>query len=71
MSRLPGSPRVLLVLGVLVGVVILIETTGLAGWLSYVGFTAMFLLAPLAVVGVALMGVWTGIKYVRDRGWEN
>lgn len=71
MSRFPLLARVLLAIGGLVGVVILVESMGLGGWLSSAASTAMFLITPLAVVGAALMGVWSGVKYVRDRGWQD
>lgn len=71
MSRLPVSPRALLALAGIVGLVALIEFTALSSWLTYAGYTGLLLVAPLAVVGVVLMGVWTGFKYVRDRGWQD
>lgn len=71
MSRLPVSPRVLLALGAFVALVALIELTQLSTWLTQAGYTAILLVAPLAVIGVVVMGVWTGLKYVRDRGWQD
>lgn len=71
MAGLPVSSRTLLVLGGVVAFVAIIELTPIAGWLSYAGYTAMLLVAPLAILGVLLMGAWTGFKYVKDRNWRD
>lgn len=71
MAGLPVSSRTLLILGGVVAVVAVIELTPIAGWLSYAGYTAMLLVAPLALVGILLMGMWTGFKYVKNRDWRD
>lgn len=70
MRGFPLSSRPLLGLGAIVGVLALVQVTRLAGWLSRAGMWAISLLVPIVFVAVALVGIWSEFKYVRERGWQ-
>ena len=72
MTRFPmaSSRTVLLVVGVAAAVIVL-GLTSATGWLSYSGYLALTLAGPLALLLIVLVGVWSGVKYVKDRSWQD
>jgi hypothetical protein len=55
----------------LAAVVVILGVSSASGWLSYTGYLALTAVGPLAILAIVLVGVWSGVRYVRSRPWQD
>lgn len=71
MSRLPVSSRTAFAGVAIVGVLVLIQATVISDWLALAARAGFLVVVPLTFVAVLVVGAWSGVRYVRDRQWQD